>query len=79
MPDQRAGRREGQNSSLPHGYDTWLWEGHTVPNGDPPEPFADNTELCCCYLLRPALFPKEFYKISLSKKKTIRFFCLVPL
>ena len=64
---------------LPHEYDTWLWEGHTVPNGDPPEPFADNTDLCCAYLLRPALFPKEFFKLPLSKKKTVRFFCLVPL
>ena len=64
---------------LPHEYNTWLWEGHTVPNGDPPEPFADNTELCCAYLLRPALFPKEFFKLPASKRKTIRFFCLVPL
>jgi hypothetical protein len=64
---------------LPHEYDTWLWEHHTVPNGDPPEPFADNTDLCCAYLLRPALFPKEFFKLRLSKRKTVHFFCLVPL
>jgi hypothetical protein len=64
---------------LPHEYDSWLWEYHTVPNGDPPEPFADNTELCCAYLPRPALFPKEFFKLRVSKKKTIHFFCLVPL
>jgi hypothetical protein len=63
---------------LPHEYDTWLWEHHTVPNGDPPEPFADNTDLCVSYLLRPALFPKEFFKLKL-KKKTIHFLCLVPL
>jgi hypothetical protein len=64
---------------LPHEYDTWLWEHHTVPNGDPPEPFADNTDLCCAYLLRPALFPREFFKLKASKKKTIHFLCLVPL
>ncbi|MBO0700554.1 MAG: suppressor of fused domain protein, partial [Zavarzinella sp.] len=64
---------------LPHQYDTWLWEHHTVPNGDPPEPFADNTDLCCAYLLRPALFPKEFFKLKLGNKKTVHFFCLVPL
>src|SRR5439155_11079655 len=28
---------------LPHEYDTWLSFGHTVPHGDPPEPFADST------------------------------------
>lgn len=64
---------------LPHEYDTWLWEHHTVPNGDPPEPFADNTDLCCAYLIRPVLFPKEFFKLKVSKKKTVHFFCLVPL
>jgi hypothetical protein len=30
-------------------------------------------------LLRPALFPKEFFKLRLGKRKTVRFFCLVPL
>ena len=25
---------------LPHEYETWLGFGHTVPNGDPPEPYA---------------------------------------
>jgi hypothetical protein len=25
---------------LPHDFDSWLWEGHTVPNFDPPEPYA---------------------------------------
>jgi Suppressor of fused protein (SUFU) len=64
---------------LPHEYDTWLWEHHTVPNGDPAEPFADNTDLCCAYLLRPALFPKEFFKLKVSRGKTVHFFCLVPL
>jgi Suppressor of fused protein (SUFU) len=32
---------------FPHEYDTWLCENHTIPNGDPPEPFAGNTRLCC--------------------------------
>ena len=68
-----------QLSRLPHEYDTWLWEHHTVPNGDPPEPFADNTDLCCAYLLRPALFDKEFRKLRINKRKTVYFHALVPL
>lgn len=32
----------------PHELDPWLWFGRTVPNGDPPRPFADDT----CGLLR---------------------------
>src|SRR5258706_3910018 len=31
---------------LPHEYDTWLGVGHTIPNGDPAEPFAPTTALC---------------------------------
>lgn len=38
---------------LPHDYETWLGMGHTVPNGDPPEPFAPNTGLCAWLLLPP--------------------------
>ena len=28
---------------LPHEFDTFLWKGHTVPNGDPPQPYGPNT------------------------------------
>jgi hypothetical protein len=31
---------------LPHEYQTRLWLGDTVPNGDPPQPYARNTKLC---------------------------------
>ena len=45
---------------VPHEYDTWLWHGHTIPNGDPPEPYAPNTELCGAILLGPVLGPDGF-------------------
>jgi suppressor of fused protein SUFU len=45
---------------LPHEYGTWLWYGHTIPNGDPPEPYAPNTELCGAILLRPVPGPDGF-------------------
>src|SRR4051794_18154576 len=35
-----------QLARLPHEFKTRLWQGHTVPNGDPPRPYARNTELC---------------------------------
>ncbi len=38
---------------LPHEYNTWLGQGHTVPNGDPARPFARNTRLCCTMLAPP--------------------------
>ena len=45
---------------LPHEYDTWLWYGHTIPNDDPPEPYAPNTEVCGAILLTPVLGPDGF-------------------
>ena len=31
---------------LPHEFQTRLWLGDTVPNGDLPQPYARNTKLC---------------------------------
>lgn len=64
---------------FPHEYQTWLWASHTVPTGDPPTPFAENTDLCCALLLIPALFEESFQTLKLSKKKTIHFLSVVPL
>jgi hypothetical protein len=43
---------------LPHEYDTRLWVGDTVPNGDPPAPYASNTKLCGA-LIAPMLMPND--------------------
>jgi hypothetical protein len=64
---------------LPHEYDTWLFEAHTVPNGDPARPFAANTELCCALLRRPVLFGTDFQTLRVSDEKAIHFLALVPL
>ena len=45
---------------LPHEYATWLGDGHTVPNGDPTEPYDDGTRLCGAMVVRPYLVPDEF-------------------
>jgi hypothetical protein len=64
---------------LPHEYDTWLAEGHTIPNGDPPEPFANNTQLCCALLTPPLLFGAEFMSLKIREDKTINFYALLPI
>jgi hypothetical protein len=64
---------------LPHKYDTWLGESYTVPNGDPPEPFAGNTRLCCSLLSAPLLFGDEFRSLKVSESKTINFYALPPI
>ena len=64
---------------FPHQFDTWLWYGHTIPNGDPPEPLNPSTRFCGFVLLGPHLVPEGFHELQISPKKTIRFFAVVPL
>jgi Suppressor of fused protein (SUFU) len=64
---------------FPHEYDTWLGEGHTIPNGDPPQPFAGNTQLCCALLTPPLLFDDEFRSLKINESKAINFYALLPI
>jgi hypothetical protein len=64
---------------LPHKYNTWLGWGHTVPNDDPPAPFATNTKLCGAILLPSVSVPDGFHKLFIHEQKTIHFFAVVPL
>ncbi len=64
---------------FPHKYETWLGWGHTIPNGDPAEPFADNTELSGIILLPTLYAPEEFSELHITQDKVIEFFSLVPL
>lgn len=65
-------------SRFPHEYNSWLSEGHTLPNGDPPEPYADNTDLVCA-LLAPPLEEEEFLHLEIDDEKTINFFLVIPI
>ncbi len=64
---------------FPHKYDTWLGWGHTLPNGDPAEKFAENTLLNGVIILPSMHVPKEFYTLTINKDKTIEFLSVVPL
>jgi Suppressor of fused protein (SUFU) len=64
---------------LPHEYDTWLGHAHTVPNGDPPEPFASNTKLCCALISLPTLFGDDFVHLKVNEEKTITFLSFIPI
>jgi hypothetical protein len=63
---------------FPHENPTWLGNGHTIPNGDPPEPFAPGTKLCC-WLLAPSITAPEGFGHLTITKKTITFLAMVPL
>jgi hypothetical protein len=64
---------------FPHDFSTWIWETHTIPNGDPPQPYVPNTELCCILLANPISLPYEFRTLTIGTEKTIHFFALIPI
>ena len=64
---------------FPHEYDAWLWTGHTVPHGDPPEPYAENTELCGALVMPPMLVPEEFEVLERPDAAPIHFLMVLPL
>jgi len=64
---------------FPHEYDSWLGCGHTVPNGDPPEPLGPNTDFCCALILPPLLVPEEFHTLALNDQRVINFYSFIPL
>jgi len=64
---------------LPHDYSTFLWYGHTVPNGDPPKPYAAGTGLCCALISGPLSAPKSFNALELDDGRKVRFLSVVPI
>jgi hypothetical protein len=64
---------------LPHSYDTWLWFGHTVPNGDPPQPYCESTGLCCMMLNLPVVLGEDFGTLVLADGRKVELFTLCPL
>jgi hypothetical protein len=63
---------------LPHEYTTWLGVGHTVPNGDPPEPYAPGTQLCGAVVL-PALRAPDGFETLPRPEGDIAFRGIVAL
>lgn len=64
---------------FPHKYESWFGYGHTIPNGNPAEPYAKNTLLNGAILLPPVSVPREFLNLEINKDKSIEFNCIVPL
>jgi hypothetical protein len=68
-----------QLARFPHEYDTWLGWGHTVPNGDPAQPFAPNTGFCGMLLLPPVSLSSEAWRIPLQGEREVQLYSLTPL
>ena len=67
-----------QLARFPHEYDTWIWYGHTIPHGDPAEPYAPDTGLSSILLLPPVTLPESFHVLDVGDRE-VHFFALVPL
>lgn len=61
---------------FPHQYQTWLGQGHTIPDGN--QPFIDYTRFCSFVLLPPVLFDDGFQQLKLPHY-SIYFYNLVPI
>ena len=66
---------------LPHQNGGWLGYGHTVPNGDPPQPLDDSTQAVSVMLIPPVSLPERFARLRVgdSNADIINFWALVPL
>lgn len=64
---------------FPHEFNTWIWATHTIPNGDPPEPYAPNTSFACIFLYYPVSLPYDFHKLKVNEEKEISFLAIIPI
>ncbi len=68
-----------QLARLPHEYRTWLGFGHSIPNGDPPQPFAPETKLCGWLVLPPITVPEDARTVALADGRTVNLYVLHAL
>jgi hypothetical protein len=58
---------------LPHEREGWVWGGHTLRNGEPPEPYSPDTELSAALVLPSYLMPDEFEVLEMEDGREIVF------
>lgn len=63
----------------PHKHNTWLGYGHTIPNGDPPKQFAENTRMTCSLICDPKRFGPEFDLLEVGNDSGVVFYAAMPL
>ncbi|MCM8531565.1 MAG: suppressor of fused domain protein [Lentisphaeraceae bacterium] len=67
-----------QMARFPHQLNTFLGYGHTVPNDNPPVPYAEDCPFECALLSEPLFEPKSFKKMEFEER-TLTFLQLVPI
>ncbi|MBE7452093.1 MAG: suppressor of fused domain protein [Kofleriaceae bacterium] len=63
---------------LPHEYRTWLGDGHTIPNGDPPRPFHDGCPFVGVVIGLPTSLPDDD-EVARTADKDIHLYTPYPL
>lgn len=64
---------------FPHKFQTWLWWGHTMPNGDPAVPLADDCPFTGVILAQPMTTSTDFWQLEIAPEKHIHFLSVIPL
>ena len=64
---------------FPHQYQTFLGYGHTVSNGNPPEPFHESLGFNGFILLPSVIVADDFFTLDINEKKQIQFLSVVPI
>ena len=57
---------------LTHEHQTWLDMGHTIPNGEPPVPYAPHVPFCCALITPPLVLPPEMHVVLLPNGEPLR-------
>lgn len=64
---------------FPHEYETWLFDGHTIPNGDPADPLDPSVDFIGWLLTFPSTTNEAFIRLKISDEKSIYFLAAIPL
>ena len=68
-----------QLARFPHENRTWLGLGHSLPNGEPPQPLAPGTAQCVLLLVPPYIAGPEFARLELGGRERIHFWSVMPI
>jgi hypothetical protein len=65
-------------SRVPREPQRWIGWGHTIRNGEPPQPYAPNTQLCGVIIAPSLLVPIAFYELNVDGER-VAFYSAIPL
>ena len=64
---------------LPHDFHTWLSYGHSMPNGDPPSPYADGSTMCGALLILPMVDSEGFETVEVGDGRKVHVWQVMPM